>query len=315
MPKKEIQTLGTLAIYSAEGKSIRESITAMQDRAVKYGVPLHLLPRPQSKQGAFQRATTYVQETMTAEEPIVVKEVLNDRDRIIRVFEKRKITASNDLSVIAEGKKNIPLWEHVATMTFHKDTQDIDTSIVSKCGHKLVDKALAKYSELADYYDITRIRNMVENAFYHYQGIKFRRNGGVTFIPASNVNDFEKFTAMCDDIQGLQLLTVEITPSNDNKKNVLSALHQAVYSSIEEEISALKGETVGSMELDKLVATLAEALKNKDSLRQDRINRMVEDFKHTQGIVKTYQELLQVNMDETVAKLEIAKQQLLALVA
>ena len=314
MAKKSLNgNIGVLAIYSAEGKTIRESITDLQDKANQYSVPLFLLPRPQSKQGAFERATTYVQDTMTVEQPVVCKEILNDVGRIVRVFEKRKLTDVSDVSIAFEGKKIIPIWEHVATMTFFKDTQTINTTVIKPCGRAIIKKSMDRYAELADFYDITRIRAMIANAFQYYEGIQFRRNGGVTFIPQAQVDEFTNFVSMCDSIEGVQLDMYDLNFSEGNKDKVLNNFRIHVSETFEEEIKALNGKTVGSKALDELVAEFATALKEKGTLRNDKVQRLVGQFKDVQQLTKTYQDLLQVNLEDIADKIEIAKKQVVAL--
>lgn len=304
--------LGTLVMYSLK-TDCHVSYADMSILTNQYGIPQVLVPDQQSKTGAFQRATTLVASRIVRNEsPVLCKEIKDTDGFIVRTFEKRLVDTEESKEVIEEGKENIPVYEHIATMMFDKNRGMINSHIIKPEGESFVREAMKKYNELCDGMHITQVRKMIQRAFDYYGSIKLRHNGGVNFIPQENSIEFSKFCNLCNDIDGVDVITLDIKFSNNNKDTIAEALNNTVNDTLEDEIKKLKGKTTGNKMLTELVADFSELLNNKGA-NKEALNSAIIRFDKTKKIVEQYQELLDIDMTQTKEQLEIAKQQIVKL--
>lgn len=304
--------LGTLVMYSLKS-DCHVSYADMSVLSNKFNVPDFLIPDQQSKQGAFQRATTLVASRIVRNEsPVLCKEITSTDEFIVRTFEKRLVDTDESKEVIEEGKENIPIYEHIATMMFDKKRFTINSHIIKPEGESFVREAMKKYNELCDGMHITQVRKMVQNAFDYYGSIKLRHNGGVNFIPQENSKEFSKFCDLCNSIDGVDVMTLDIKFSSNNKDTIAEALNNTVNDTLEDEIKKLKGKTTGNKMLTELVADFSELINNK-STRVEALNSAITRFDKTRRIVEQYQELLDIDMTQTKEQLAIAKDQVVKL--
>lgn len=300
--------LGTLVMYSLKN-DCHVSYADMNVLSSKFNVPDFLIPDQQSKQGAFQRATTLVASRIVRNEsPVLCKEIKNTDGFIVRTFEKRLVDTEESKEIIEEGKENIPVYEHIATMMFDKQRFTINSHVIQPEGESFVNEAMKKYNELCDGMHITQVRKMVQGAFDYYGSIKLRHNGGVNFIPQENATEFNRFCNLCNSIDGVDLMTLDIKFTANNKETIAEALNETVNDSLEEEIKKLKGKTTGNKMLTELVADFTELINNK-STGTEALNSAINRFDKTRRIVEQYQELLDIDMTQTKEQLDIAKKQ------
>lgn len=306
--------LGTLVMYSLK-QDCKVGYYDMYDLQAKYNVPRELIPDQQSKQGAFQKATTLVAgRVVRNQSPVLCKEIIVDKYRIVRTFEKRVVDTEESKEIISEGKQNIPVYEHIATMIFDKGTQTINTRVLRPEGEQVVQDSLKNYNELCDGMHIALIRKMIQKAFDHYGSIKLRHNGGVNFIPQENSKEFDRFCNLCNNIEGVDIMTLEIKYSSNNKGTIAEALDNTINDSIEDEIKKLDGKTTGNKMLTELVADFSELINNK-SVHKEALASAITRFDKTLKIVKQYQELLEIDLSQTEAQVNIAKAQVVKLLA
>jgi hypothetical protein len=302
--------LGTLAIYSLE-TNLSISATDLTTLATKHNVPLGLLPNPLTDEGAFQRATTALRSGCSVENPINVKEVLNDGTNIVRVVERR--INHDDVDKISHGSMITPQYEHVATISFEKATSTVTYVAMTPIGDELCKEAMARYQHLSGTrYNITQVRAMIQRAFRFYEGVQFRKNGGCTFIPEYNKNAFNEFVAMCDELpKGINLFVIDMKMSPNNRDHVLANLAEQVSIDLEEEIKNLNG-TVGNKVLSELVNDFSIALK-ESKCQKNKLESMAERFAKTKKLVQDYQKLLQCDLSTMSEQLDLASQQLVQL--
>ena len=301
--------LGMVAMYSLDSK-LKVSIQDLRESARKNNIPNELIPNPLSPAGAFQRATTYVASTVVKNaEPIICKEVENSATRIVRVFEKRILDSTEDVEKAFDGKENIPVYTHVATMSYDKATGSILTHTFHSCGKDITRRALEKYDEIVGWHNIQQIRKMIQDGFTKYNAVALRKNGGVTFVPDCDAEPFSRFVKMCEEIQGVSILTLDIKFTASNRATITDALQDHLTETIEDEIKRLDGKTTGSKALNELVTEFGTALM-AGKVKKDCLGNMVNRFQDTMKLVSKYRELLQVDLTQTEAQMELAKSQL-----
>lgn len=311
---KTTENLGLLAIYSLNGNNLRMRIEDLRDLFKANSIPADLFPQITSTQGAFERATTYAAQTLGKDklQPIVMRELSNDKENVIRVFEQR-VPYQDDLEKINQGGENKPVYKHIATMRYSKKQEAIEfTNALTPQGQECIAVAQQKYRELNEFFNIIHIRKMIQDAFKYYNGILFRRNGGVTFIPVDNIKAFQNFAKMCNQMDGIELICINMQMSKDNKTSVLSNLERHVNSSLEDEIKALGGKTVGNEALEELISTFYAELGNK-KISERKLQTLTESFNNTMKLVSEYEKLLDCNLDVMKSQVSIAQAQLQAL--
>ena len=316
MAQKKINisaNLGQLVMYSMDSHA-KVGMNELKDLAYRRNLDISLIPNPLSDKGAFQRATTWAAGSVVLNEnPIICKEIENNSDYIVRTFERRVSDSDETVEKVTTGEKNIPIYEHVATMIYNRATGQVSHTILQPEGNEVVGKALARYKETAWCYNIQQLREMVQNFFRRYSSIPVRRNGGVNFIPNVYASDFKKFTKFCDELDvGIDITTFDIKNTADNRSNVADALNDHLAESLEDEIKKLHGKTTGNVKLTELIADFSTALRG-GKLGKDGLATMAQRFQDTMKIVNEYRDLLQIDLDQTAAQIEVAKKQLLNL--
>ena len=306
--------LGKIAMYSLDTHS-RIKVQDFRALASKYNIPQVLIPLPLSDQGAFQRATTWAAGAVVkAEEPVIVKEIENTNDKIVRTFERRMIDDVGSVEKIADGKTNVPVYRHIATMIYNKSRGTVDTWVQSSDGEQFVQRAMDRFNKTKFCYNIQQLRAFVQNVFQAYGAINLRHNGGVTFVPETYKEPFENFTKMCQELEGVDIVTLDVQFTKNNGNTIAQALQEHLSDSLENEIKTLKGKTTGTRALEDLVSDFSTALKAR-TIKEDCLNRMVFRFTETMKLVSTYRELLQINLDTTEEQIKIAKTQLKEMLA
>ena len=300
--------LGTLAMYSLK-TDCRVAIQDLRDLFHQNNVPIELIPNPLSDLGAFQRATTAVaSKVVKTDSPIICKEIKNDRELCIRTFEKRTNESQTEIETVEQGREAIPVYTHVATMVYHKNSQSIDRFVLYPCGQAVVDKALDNYNLISGWYHIEQIRKMIQIVFNTYGAIDLRRNGGCNFIPECHQEEFERFCKVCDSLEGVQIITLDIKFTKGNHEAITEALQSHINESLEDEIKSLGSKTVGNVALKDLVVDFTQALYG-GKIHKAGLNSLMNKFNHTMKIVAEYKDLLQVDLEETESQIEIAKKQ------
>jgi len=305
--------LGTLAMYSLRTDS-RVAIQDLRDLFTQYQVPLHLIPNPLSHAGAFQRATTMVATKVVKSDcPIICKEIQSDKDYIVRTFEKRLMETPEDIEKIKEGSEGIPVYCHVATMVYNRPTGLINKCVLHPEGQEVVNRAMQNFNEINGWHNIQQIRKMIQNALRFYGAIDLRRNGGVNFIPENNTEDFGRFCKVCDQINGVEIITLDIKFTQNNKAAIAEALQEHINDSIEEEIKELNGKTTGNKLLGELIVDFSESLRNGKKIKKDGLESMLKRFKNTMQVVNEYRDLLEIDLEQTSTQIALAQKQVAAM--
>jgi hypothetical protein len=305
-------SLGRVVMYSLD-THYRVSMDDFEKLVTQFNVDRVIVPNPLTDQGAFQRSSTYAASTFVmAKSPCLCKEIENNDDRIVRTFEKRVEDSEDSLAKVVKGDATKPVYEHVGTMVFDKDTGTVLRYVIRPEGKSVIDKAFTLYNDWKWTYGIQQIRAFIQNAFHKYGSIMLRSNGGVNFIPNTYEKEFGAFVKVCEQLDGVDIVTLDIGETDKNKSTISKALQEHITGSLEEEIKMLDGKTVGSKALTGMIADFSEALKG-GAIKKQALTHMVDRFDYTTKLVKQYQELLQTDLSVTESQMELAKEQVVKL--
>lgn len=307
-----INGLGSIVMYSLS-TGIHIPIQDFWGKAHILGVDSSLFPNALSDNGAFQRATSMAASTFVlAQEPVLCKEVMNNKEKIVRTFEKRIVDDDGTVKSIEEGNENIPVYSHVATMVYDKQTGTITPTILHNEGRPVVEKALENFRTIRSQYNIQQVRQTIQNAFNRYGSIQLRHNGGVNFIPAQYEDEWKKFSNFIESFEGVEIMSINVKNDTHNRAVIRNSLMSNVNESLEDEIKRLGGKSEGSKELTKLVEDFGKALEG-GKVKKGGLKTIVNRFNHTMEVVNVYKELLSTDLSIITAQVDVAKKQVVAL--
>lgn len=310
----EFKRLGVLAIYSLTDIEVKAE--RLKEVARDVGLHSSFLPPELRTIDAFRRATGEIGERKHADkqEPIVVREVGNDADSVVRILEKRMAvgTASDD---IKKGNKATLNYQHVGTMVFDKKTGNLDLIAVDPASAPVMAEAQARYRKYCVYYGITHIRRMVQVAFDKCYGISYRRNGGASFIPDTYADSMEKVGALLKRLPGdCELDIIQVVDTNqhrDDIKNKLEAHVKDSMADIARDLGVSKNAINARLTLRGMVEELAILSKSEDiAVGKRAVQSALEKYAMVKETIGEYKDLLSCNLETVDSELAIAKKQL-----
>ena len=278
--------------------------------AEKYGIDSSLIPRPLSKSGAFQRATTRsVDSSAFKDEPIICKEIKNDRQSIIRVFEKRLRDFDHGKTIL-EGKENCPLMLHVATLEYDKIKDQVSYTLFHQEGQGIIENVIEEYNKTAECYNIEQIRTFQQNGLKKFGCVKTRTNGGSDFVPPYYEQECRDFCRFLEDVCNANVTLFTIMNDENGKKSIKKALENDITQKVGEEYKKLTGKKAGVQELSDLICEFSIALQNKTKLKRDGIGSMITRFDEVMKFVEEYKSLLEDDLSVIEGQVLLTKQQL-----
>lgn len=313
--------IGNIVMYSLS-TDISVPIQDVLAQASANNIPPVLLPPPQNDKGAFQKACTEVAVNMTAKtgNPCVRKMIAEDDQYLTVVFEMRMPDTDDDVQSAIAGNDYVPTYPPILRINYDKVAGKIDNSRVYKeVGRSVLGRVERRFNAMKTTYTIKQMRASIQSAFDYYGTIKLRHNGGVNFVPHTRIKDWRNYTNFIESFEGVQIMELSVGNTAHNKNTVRDALSVSVNDTLEDEIKRLGGKCNGSKELNELVADFSKALKDYSAqkmtaTKHQMLEGMLARFKATMLNVDAYKVLLNADLSSIDSQVDIAKQQLMALI-
>jgi len=310
--------LGKMVMYSLS-VSLHVPFLQFTNAATQNGVPLHLLPLPQSPVGAFKRSCTAIREaTKFLDEPINVKDIESTKANVtIRTFEKRIASTEEDIKAMEQGDEYEPTYKPIVTIMYDRKTMDMTYTAYDKVeGHEIFCKVMEHYNSICGNANIQQFRETIQNAFKQYGSIKLMRSGNADFIPAKYFREWENFSRFIKSFDGVVLQEFNMSDDAENRQNLQNSLLDNVADSVEAEIKKL-GKAKGSSSLAELIAEFGTALADKQNsekkLGNAALTTMLERYRIVMEKVNLYKELLETDMSVVESQITVAQEQLVKL--
>ena len=151
--------------------------------------------------------------------------------------------------------------------------------------------------------EVKKQRRALMKAVETNQGLSFRQNGGVVFIPRNKVSSWEQYEETVPD--GVCIIPVDVADTESNKGVIVKALLNETKNYLRQEITKLTGQKIKDGNLKELVLDFIK-YANKCSIKMDATTNMRGRLKETYEKVKMYEELLNVDMKYIKTNLKAA---------
>lgn len=309
--------LGKMVMY-ALSVTLHVPFAQFTKAATQNGVPLHLLPLPQSPVGAFKRSCTKVREdTKFLPEPINVKDIESNIPNVtIRTFEKRLVSSDEDVAKMVAGQEYEPTYKPIVTIMYNRKTLDMTYTAYEEEGKDIFCRVMENYNAICGNANIQQFRQTIQNAFRQYGSIKLMRSGNADFIPAKYFKEWSNFAKFFKSFDGVVLQEFTMSDDADNRENLRQSLLDNVSDSVEAEVKKL-GKAQGSSSLAELITEFGNALSQKQSsdkkLGNAALETMLMRYRTVMEKVNLYKELLETDMSVVDSQIAIAQEQIVKL--
>jgi hypothetical protein len=305
--------LGVLAIYSLSDIEVKAA--KLKEVAKDVGLHGSFLPPELREIDAFRRATGEIgdRKRTDRQEPIVIREIGNDTDSVIRILEKRMAvgTASGD---IKKGDKATLDYQHIGTMVFDKKTGHLDLIPLDKSAAPIMGEARDRYKKYCEYYGIAHIRRMVQTAFEKCFGVNYRRNGGASFIPNAYADSMELVADLLKRLPGdCELDIIQVVDTEGHREDIKAKLEAHVtdaMADIARDLGVSKDALNARLSLRGMVEELSQLSKSNVDVGKRAVQTALDKFAGIKETIGQYKILLECNMETVDSEMDIAKKQL-----
>lgn len=284
-------------------QSIRDIRVAPSDldrlaRAV--GLPCDSLPKPGHPADCFRRATSPVQKRDGVALRYLVRGLLDNPAEIARAVIVETVDAAG--RTLAH--------KQVAVMSYERATQRFSVTRepcffgLSPASQTFVDgmldEARANYDAFRISFTGPQLSAWVKSRLDALSCVSVHPRGGVYFVPTSRADDVSALGAF---VESLSAYCVEAGASH-----LFAALPVPRTPAQVETVSAGFRHTV-SVELDALVADMAETLAREASVRASTVESKMEQFRALRRKAEEYSALLSVSVADVASKLDVLEMQ------
>ena len=276
--------LGVEVVYSTNSEQL-VALNLLEERAIKNGVPLELLPRPIGEESLFKRATSSMATNVcTNETPILCRELPSSRspkNTVVRVFEKIQATKGERSSDISQ----------LATMFFDKKTGRIWYSILSEDGRSVVNEVLKRCNTNDEFSTEKEIRASILRAASSFLGVRLRKNGGVFFIPKSSSPHWDKYSRVFYGLGCVEFVQTTVCDDDRSKRTIYNAVENDVKEFFCDEILRFGTKIDVNEKLGYIISQFKNCVVN-GNIKIDAWNNMVTRFTKYQMKINVYNTLI-----------------------
>lgn len=307
--------IGKLAIYNL-GET-RTSAASLKSSAQNHGFPENLLPRPINLPDAFRKSCTAATNRHKGAEPVSLRYIEDNRERIVAVLEKKLPLTPEEIEKAKNDEEIVPRLSHIATATLDKRAGCVNVISLEPCGDEVRNKIMAEFARHSQYYDINTIRRMVQNSFDAAHGIRYRRNGGVSFIPNSGLTIIEALVNVLNDVapECNVDLSIEVADTAGHRDAVKDKLKEHMLDEVAEMAKNMgvdKDIIASRSRMQDVIADFKKLLSQKKIGTKQAENAALQ-FQSLKGVIADYRDLLEVNLDTLNDQVEVLKKQMTAI--
>ena len=306
----QVNRLGILAVFSLDDLTVPCEELRMKARAA--GLPEEFLPADIRAVDAYRRATADIGDRRFSDkaEPVIVREVVSDKDKTIRILERRKAVSETGDQLVSGNRAKLK-YDHIGTITYIKSNETIEYVAVDPEATPYLQAAAKLFLEYRDNYSIEHVRKMIYSAFAKCNAITYRRNGGAAFIPDSYAEPIEKMAILLRDL-GCDLDIIQIIDSADHRVNIGKKVEAHIGREMAElaKMLGVNRDVVNArVSLKELVVSFSELLKDKEVSRS-KIDSAMNKWLECKALIAEYEKMLEVDMSVLGSEVDIVKAQL-----
>lgn len=308
----ELPIIGKLAIYNL-GET-KAPVADLKSSATRHGFPENLLPSPINMPDAFRKSCTAATKRQKGIEPISLRYARDDREYMVAVFEKKIAFTNEDIEKALNDEAIEPRVQHIATAVLDKRGGGINLVPIVDEGNEVLDRVRAEFSKNTKYYDVNTMRRMVNNSFDAAHGIRYRRNGGVSFIPNSGLQTIEALCKVLRDVapECSIDLSIDIADTAGHRSAVQDKLKEHMFDEISEiakNMGCDKEIIASRTRMQDVIADFKRLLSSKE-IGEKQAENAVLQFQAIKGTISDYRDLLEVNLETLNDQVEIIQKQM-----
>lgn len=155
--------------------------------------------------------------------------------------------------------------------------------------------------------EIKEVRRSIVRVAEKNLGVSLRSNGGVIFIPQDNVEEWDVYerTLTNKQFDGVEITSVDIADTDENKKKVILSLLNEVKDGFETEIYKLTGNKKSGGNLKELVRDFVVCAEN-NPIKIDATNNMYNRLLVVKDKVESYEVFLNADLAYITNNLDVA---------
>jgi len=298
--------LGNLVWFSVSDLEIlRDDLMKLANQA---GLPEKFIPAQIRPADAFRRATSEVGGVLNASEDctevLMVREVLSDEVKIVRHLVKE-----------IRDKKNVCLsYQQVGVIEFDRRFECVNSVAIAEEARPAIKKAEALYGRYRDYFVAEHLRRMMKNTLGACQAVGVRPSGGVFFTPKSYEATIKALNALVRSLPGcsVEMHYMPVVDAVEQRTMVEDKLRAHVMTQVSQIGSLLGGnaEVLGVKKtLKSLSVEFASVLRQQQTVSKTTANNAIQQLQGLKAQVGEYEGLLESNLGEVRATLDILRRQ------
>lgn len=277
--------LGRLCWYTVP-ESVRVSRPDLEDAFSASGVDERHLPEPIRAVDAFRRATSAVQKTGLPQPDgtlvnLLVREVVSNDAGVVRQVVKETVDQRN-VRLSYDPAAEIVLDRKSCSFLAREFFSDGAVAAA-------LEEARRLYEEYKVFYDGDAVRRMIKAILSSAHPTAVRPSGGVYFVPEKRRTDLEALERLSKAL-GCEFFTLPVVDSESTREMV---------------------EEKFKTQIARAVSAMAEALKS-GNLTSAKTVSLVEEAKGLLGEIGEYERLLEKELRDLRADVEVVKAQMLA---
>lgn len=290
--------LGCLAWYSVRNAEPTRDEIAASLRKAGFDEQIYT-PKAIFASDAFRRATSSVEISRVPlnEYPdddrkanILVREVLKDREKIVRHLVREVVDADNqrldyrETASLTLDRKSETLKVTPFTFLLEPETQALM-------------QARQRYEHQREHYDSNAVRQIVLRILRDCDPIAVRPAGGVYFVHQKHLDTVERLGTFLRNISDESRMWVVPVANDQSQREMVSA-------SVTEQVEA---------EGERIILSLDKYFAGGEEITEEALQAALEEARHLERLTADYEELLAERLDRARAALTVTRERIAAL--